>query len=126
MKSLHSDILNLSWIPVKIAIGVKVFSLQSIGYRITLYSLSMADDGSFISSELASAVIPFSFEGRSKFKAVLYLMFIFHDEFIKQLSVMQKLDLNINNNEGNKVRDVLKIPKSLRDLLKKDNLHNYN
>ncbi|CAG8462030.1 7409_t:CDS:2 [Cetraspora pellucida] len=94
-KSLHSDILNLVAlllehldVPVKIATNIKV----------------MMDDGSFLASELASAVIPFSFEGRSKYKAVLYLM---ADEFINQLSIMQELDLNINHSEGVTVRDVL-------------------
>ncbi|CAG8789003.1 12166_t:CDS:2, partial [Cetraspora pellucida] len=90
-KSLHSDILNLVAlllehldVPVKVATNIKV----------------MMDDGSFLATELASAVIPFSFEGRSKYKAVLYLMAVFHDEFIKQLSIMQELDLNINHSEG--------------------------
>jgi len=124
-KSLHSDILNLVAllldhldISVKTAMNIKVFSLQAIGYRITLYSLSITDDGSFLASELASAIIPFSFEGRSKYKAVLYLMVLFHDEFMKQLSIMQELDFIINYDEGDTVRDVLKIPKSLQDLLK--------
>ncbi|CAG8675234.1 1552_t:CDS:2, partial [Ambispora gerdemannii] len=68
-KSLHSDILNLVAllldhldIPVKTAMNIKVFSLQAIGYRITLYSLNVTNDGSFLASELASAIIPFSFE----------------------------------------------------------------
>ncbi|CAJ0756141.1 14548_t:CDS:2 [Entrophospora sp. SA101] len=86
-------------------------------YRITLYSLNMIDDGTFLASELASAIIPFSFEGRSKYKAVLYLMFLLHGEFMKQLSIMQELDFTINRNEGVTVRDVLRIPKSLKDLL---------
>ncbi|CAJ0823567.1 1062_t:CDS:2 [Entrophospora sp. SA101] len=123
-KSLHSDILNLVAllldhldIPVKAAMNIKVFSLQVISYRITLYSLNMIDDGTFLASELASAIIPFSFEGRSKYKAVLYLMFLLHGEFMKQLSIMQELDFTINRNEGVTVRDVLRIPKSLKDLL---------
>ncbi|CAG8738835.1 19381_t:CDS:2, partial [Dentiscutata erythropus] len=75
-KSLHSDILNLVAIllehldvPVKVATNIKVFSLQAIGYRITLYSLNIMDDGSFLASEFASA-----------------------DEVVKQLSIMQEPD----------------------------------
>ncbi|CAG8696427.1 11670_t:CDS:10, partial [Funneliformis caledonium] len=105
-------------VPLKTAMNIKVFSLQAIGYRITLYSLSMREDGSFLATELASAVIPFSFEGRSKYKAVLYLMVLFHDEFMKQLSIMQELDFTINYGGRDTVRNVLKIPKSLQDLLK--------
>ena len=37
---------------------------------------------------------------------------------MKQLSIMQELDFNINYDEENTVWDVLKIPKSLQDLLK--------
>ncbi|CAG8686905.1 4738_t:CDS:2, partial [Dentiscutata heterogama] len=69
-KSLHSDILNLVsllldhlGVSIKIATKIKVFSIQAIGYRITLYSLNIVEDGSFLASELASAMIPFSFEG---------------------------------------------------------------
>ncbi|RHZ45500.1 hypothetical protein Glove_673g10 [Diversispora epigaea] len=121
-KSLHSDILNLVSllldhldVPVKTATNIKVFSLQAIGYRITLYSLNITDDGSFLASELASAIIPFSFEET-----------FFQDEFIKQLSIMQELDFNINHNEGATIQDILRIPKSLQDLLQQGNIQNHN
>src|SRR4051812_35727565 len=96
----------------------------------------MSDNGSFLTSELASAVIPFSFEGRSKYKTILYLMTLFHvsnyayyflslketffqDEYMKQLSILQELDFMISHDNEFTVRDVLKIPKSLRDLLQR-------
>jgi len=44
----------------------------------TLYALSMLPDGRFISSELATAVVPFSFHGRNQFKAIFRMMAIFH------------------------------------------------
>ncbi|CAG8835572.1 29547_t:CDS:2, partial [Gigaspora margarita] len=96
-KSLHSDILNLVAlllehldVSVKVATNIKVFSLQVIG------------------------------RCRSKYKAVLYLTAVFHDEFIKQLAIMQELDLNINHSERVTIRDVLKIPKSLQDILEEN------
>ena len=36
---------------------------------------------------------------------------------MKQISVMKELDLTIDHNEESTVRDVLKIPKALKDLL---------
>ena len=42
----------------------------------------------------------------------------FQKEFMKQLSIMQELDFMISHNDEVTVQDVLKIPKSLQDLLK--------
>jgi hypothetical protein len=38
----------------------------------------MLPDGRFISSELATALVPFSFHGRNQFKAIFRMMAIFH------------------------------------------------
>ncbi|CAG8544870.1 25232_t:CDS:2 [Cetraspora pellucida] len=127
IKSLHTDLFNLVAIlmehldcPVETATKIKVLSSQIIGYRMTLYTLNMSTDGSFHSSELASAVFPFSFDARAKFKAIFRLMFIFHDEIVEQISIMQNLDMDINYYQGRLVRDVLDIPKGLKDLLQQD------
>ena len=93
------DHLDLS---VEVATRIKVFSFQVIGryflfvvknnstywlilhytwlleYRITFYSLNMLNDGSFLSSELFSALFPFSFDARAKYKQILFLIGIFH------------------------------------------------
>ncbi|CAJ0847358.1 12671_t:CDS:10 [Entrophospora sp. SA101] len=110
-KSLHTDILNLIailldhlQIPVENATEIKVFSLQVI-------------DGTFLTSELYSTLLPFSLDAISKYKGILYLMAIFHEEIMKQISIMKNLDLIVDNNGRNIVRDVLKIPKALKDLL---------
>nr|CAG8632375.1 10750_t:CDS:10 [Entrophospora candida] len=110
-KSLHTDILNLIAIlldhlriPVENATEIKVFSLQVI-------------DGTFLTSELYSTLLPFSLDAISKYKGILYLMAIFHEEIMKQISIMKNLDLIVDNNGRNIVRDVLKIPKALKDLL---------
>ncbi|CAG8462679.1 6132_t:CDS:2 [Diversispora eburnea] len=87
-KSLHTDILNLITIIFENASEVKVYSLQVIEYRMTLYSLNMLND---------------DFYG-------------FQEEITKKILIMKDLDLTIDHNEGNKVRDVLKIPKSLKNI----------
>ncbi|CAH1761202.1 5828_t:CDS:2, partial [Entrophospora sp. SA101] len=118
-KSLHTDILNLIAIlldhlrvPVENATEIKVFK-----YCMTLYSLNMLNDGTFLTSELYSTLLPFSLDAISKYKGILYLMAIFHEEIMKQISIMKNLDLIVDHNGRNIVRDVLKIPKSLKDLL---------
>ncbi|CAG8632934.1 1028_t:CDS:10, partial [Paraglomus brasilianum] len=122
-KSIHTDILNLIAIlldhlrvPVENATEIKVFSLQAIEYRVSLYSLNMLKDGTFLTSELYSTLLPFSLDAISKYKGILYMMAIFHEEVTKQMSIMKKIDL-IDHNEESTVRDVLKIPKALKDLL---------
>ncbi|RGB34597.1 hypothetical protein C1646_668421 [Rhizophagus diaphanus] len=46
--------------------------------RLTLYSLSMLSDGRFLVTELGTAVMPFSFNGRSQYKAIIRMMSTFH------------------------------------------------
>ncbi|CAG8664677.1 1453_t:CDS:2, partial [Paraglomus brasilianum] len=123
-KSLHTDILNLIAIlldhldlSVEVATRIKVFSFQVIKYRITFYFLNMLNDGSFLSSELFSALFPFSFDARAKYKQILFLMGVFHNEATNQISLMQDLDLNVNRYEGKLVREVLRVPIALKDFL---------
>ncbi|GBB83610.1 hypothetical protein RclHR1_01030025 [Rhizophagus clarus] len=123
-KSLHTDILNLIAIlldhlrvPVENATKIKVFSLQVIEYRMTLYLLNMLNDGTFLTSELYSTLLPFSLDAISKYKGILYLMAVLHEEITKQISIMKDFDLAVHHNGKSIVRDVLKIPKGLKELL---------
>ncbi|UZO10220.1 uncharacterized protein OCT59_001818 [Rhizophagus irregularis] len=123
-ESLHTDILNLIAILldhlrvlVEDATKVKVFSLQVIEYRMTLYSLNMLNDGTFLTSELYSTLLPFSLDAISKYKGILYLMAVLHEEITKQISIMKDFDLAVHHNGKSIVRDVLKIPKGLKELL---------
>ncbi|CAG8790754.1 22764_t:CDS:2, partial [Gigaspora margarita] len=61
-------------------------------YRLTLYALSMLEDGQFVAYELASAELPFDFDSRSKYMAVMRMMAIFHDEVVQQKAIMDKID----------------------------------
>ncbi|CAG8693456.1 1091_t:CDS:2 [Funneliformis mosseae] len=122
-KTLHTDILNLVDVlsdhldlDVKLAKEVKVYSMQVIAYRLTLYALSMMEDGRFIAYELSSAELPFDFDSRSKYMAVLRMMAIFHDEMVQQAVIMNEIDSILIPSEGTCVRDVLKIPENLRNL----------
>ncbi|RUP41882.1 hypothetical protein BC936DRAFT_138290 [Jimgerdemannia flammicorona] len=143
-KSLHTDLLNLVAIlmeyldySVEVASQIKVLGSQIIGDRMTLYSLNMQMDGSFLASELYSAIFPFPFDARNRFKAVLRMMTVFHcrcttrqllqlvdffygfqDEVTEQVSLMKKLDIMADDYQGQSVRDVLAIPKSLHDVLR--------
>jgi hypothetical protein len=49
-----------------------------LGDRLTLYTLSMMEDGRFLAAELASTTLPFSFAARVRFKGVLKMMAIFN------------------------------------------------
>ncbi|RIA84571.1 hypothetical protein C1645_832065 [Glomus cerebriforme] len=120
-KSIHTDILlNLVGIlsshldlDVKIAKEIKVFSTQVIANRLTLYALSMQEDGIFFTYELASAELPFDFHSRSRYMVVFRLMAIFHDEIVQQKAIMDKIDRILIPYEGKCVCDVLKIPVNL-------------
>jgi hypothetical protein len=116
-KTLRTDILNLIAIlrdhldcEVELATKIRVFSTQSINNRLTLYALSMLSDGRFLVTELATATIPFSFNARSQYKAVLRMMAIFHDEMIKQEALMEKINRSVLRTKKTKVRDVLRMP----------------
>ncbi|KAG9293506.1 hypothetical protein G9A89_005509 [Geosiphon pyriformis] len=88
----------------------QVFSIQSINNQLTLYALSMLPDGYFLVTELATATIPFSFNARSQYKAVLRMMAIFHDEMIKQEALTEKINQSVLRTKETKVRDVLRMP----------------
>ncbi|CAG8641747.1 10104_t:CDS:10, partial [Ambispora leptoticha] len=114
-KTFRTDILNLIAIlrehldcDINLATRIKVFSTLSINSRLTLYSLNILPDGRFLSCELATAVIPFSFSGRHQYKSVLRMMSIFHDELIKQDELLEEINGSILRSE-NTVRQVLKI-----------------
>ncbi|CAB4441328.1 unnamed protein product [Rhizophagus irregularis] len=122
-KTLLMDVLNLIAIlrnyfdcSVELATKIKVFCTQVVGTRITLYALSMLPDGRFISSELATAVVPFSFHGRNQFKAIFRMMAIFHNEITKQEELMGEIDRVVLRSKGTTVRHVLKIPEGLFDI----------
>ncbi|PKY59857.1 hypothetical protein RhiirA4_412558 [Rhizophagus irregularis] len=114
------DVLNLIAIlrnhfdcGIELATKIKVFCTQVIGTRMTLYALSMLPDGRFISSELATATVPFSFHGRNQFKAIFRMMAIFHNEITKQEELMGEIDRVVLRSKGTTVRHVLKIPEEL-------------
>ncbi|CAG8557486.1 301_t:CDS:10 [Gigaspora rosea] len=112
-KTMRMDVLNLIGIlrnhfdcDIKLATKIKVT-------RMTLYALNMHPDGRFLSSELATALIPFSFHGRNQYKALLRMMAIFHDEITKQEELMGEIERSVLRSKGTTVRHVLKIPDEL-------------
>ncbi|CAI2181754.1 8754_t:CDS:2 [Funneliformis geosporum] len=87
-KALHTDLLNLVAIlrnhlncDVNIAMKIKVFCTQAISEYIV-----------YATTELASIVIPFSFNGRSQYKSILRMMAIFHEEIEKQEILIEEIN----------------------------------
>ncbi|KAG9303601.1 hypothetical protein G9A89_018497 [Geosiphon pyriformis] len=116
-KTLRTDILNLvSLLPnhldckIELAIRLKVFSSLVIDDRLTLYSMNMLEDGHFFATELATATIPFPFDGRTKYKTILQLMGIFHDELLMQATILEEINCEVLRPEAKTVRDVLRLP----------------
>ncbi|CAG8574894.1 4157_t:CDS:2, partial [Paraglomus occultum] len=83
--------------------------------RMTLYSLNMLPDGRFLSAELASASIPFSYHGRHHYKAILRMMAIFNDEMTKQEKLMRRINRSVSRPKETTVREVLKIPDGIEN-----------
>ncbi|CAJ0845755.1 9402_t:CDS:2, partial [Entrophospora sp. SA101] len=115
-KTFQSDILNLVSIlrnnldcSIDLATKIKVFCTQAISTRLTLYALNMLPDGRFLATELASAIIPFSWSGRSKYKVILLMMSIFHEELTKQEELMEEISLCSSSTNGITVRQVLRL-----------------
>ncbi|CAG8597364.1 2303_t:CDS:2 [Paraglomus brasilianum] len=106
-KTMRTDALNLLRIledrldcDVALASDIKVFSMLGIDTRITLYSLRMLKDGQFLATELATAIVPFSYNGRMQMKAVLRMMAIVHDELTKQEALITEIDRHVTCPEG--------------------------
>ncbi|RUS32220.1 hypothetical protein BC938DRAFT_475995 [Jimgerdemannia flammicorona] len=119
-KILRTDIFKLVSIlrnhldcKIELATRIKVFSSLVIDDRLTLYAMNMLEDGRFFATELATTTMPFTFSGRTKYKTVLRLMGIFHDELITQAAVLEEIDCEVLRPEGKTVRDVLRLPEEL-------------
>jgi len=106
---------NHLYCDIKLATKIKVFCTRVIGTRMTLYSLNMLTDGQFLSAELATASIHFSFYGRHQYKAVLRMMAIFHDEITKQEELMGKINGSVLQSKEMTVHHVFKIPEGMFD-----------
>ncbi|CAG8631053.1 3168_t:CDS:2, partial [Paraglomus occultum] len=106
-KTLRTDTLNLLRIledrlDCDVALGskIQVFSMLGIDTRITLYSLRMLQDGRFLATELATAIIPFTHSGRMQMKAVLRMVAIVHDELTKQEKLLEEIDHCVQRPQG--------------------------
>ncbi|CAG8753390.1 7285_t:CDS:2, partial [Acaulospora morrowiae] len=136
-KTLRTDLLNLIAIlrnhldcDVNIATKIKVFCTQVIKTRLTLYALNMLPDGRFLATELASVIIPFSFDGRIRYKSILRMMAIFHEEIEKQQTLMREIDRCVPPSKEKTVRQTADDVGGMKDRLSRlssdGNLqHNY-
>ncbi|CAG8531550.1 8009_t:CDS:2 [Paraglomus occultum] len=122
-KMLRTDIFNLVAIlldhldsDIKLATKIKVFCVQAISTRLTLYATNMCMDGRFLVTELATVIIPFSFNARVQYKSVLRMMGILHDEFEKQEKLLEEMNRHVLRFEGSTVRQVLNVPKGMQNI----------
>ncbi|CAG8463336.1 6643_t:CDS:2 [Paraglomus brasilianum] len=116
-KTIRTDIFNLvmllrDHLDCKVELGtrLKVFTTQVIETRMTLYAMNMLEDGRFLATELATAVLPFTFSSRGKYNAILRMMSIFHAEMTNQEALLKEMDREVLRTEGKTVRDVLRLP----------------
>ncbi|GBC05780.1 hypothetical protein RclHR1_06420003 [Rhizophagus clarus] len=70
----------------------------------------MLPDGRFLITELATAVMPFSFNGRDQYKTILRMVAIFHDQITKQEKLMKKINRSVLRPKETTVRNILRIP----------------
>ncbi|CAG8540974.1 7294_t:CDS:2, partial [Cetraspora pellucida] len=73
----------------------------------------MLEDGQFVAYELALVELPFDFDSRSKYIAVMQMIAIFHNEVVQQKTIMDKIDCILIPCKGKSVRNVLRIPENL-------------
>ncbi|CAG8474489.1 3956_t:CDS:10 [Paraglomus brasilianum] len=104
--------------PIRLAKRLKIFSCQVIGDRITLYSLSLMEEGKFLAEELESAKFPLSFAARIRYIGIFKMMARFHDELMEQEEIIGKIEASLydSTDESLKVRDVITLPDKVQML----------
>ncbi|CAG8776459.1 3285_t:CDS:2, partial [Racocetra fulgida] len=82
---------------------VRTYCIQAIGDRLTLFATSLIDKKKYLAIELASCIIPFSFDAISCYARIFNFFAIIRNEFVKQEKIQKKIrsfiPLADNNNE---------------------------
>ncbi|CAG8720416.1 1444_t:CDS:2, partial [Funneliformis mosseae] len=94
---------------VKDAKGVRTYSIQVIGDRLTLFSVSLIDRKKYLAIELATCIIPFSFDSISHFTKIFSFFKTIRNEFKEQEKLRKKIS-NPADNITERVRDWLFLP----------------
>ncbi|CAG8620561.1 8723_t:CDS:2 [Diversispora eburnea] len=70
---------------------VKSYSIQAIGDKLTLFSVSLVDKKKYLAIELASCVIPFSFEAIGCYTKIFNFFMIIRNELNEQKKLLKKI-----------------------------------
>ncbi|CAG8745800.1 33561_t:CDS:2 [Racocetra persica] len=71
--------------------NVKTYSIQVIGDRLTLFTVSLADKKKYLAVELASCIIPFTFDAISCYKKIFNFFAVIRNEFVEQEKLQKKI-----------------------------------
>ncbi|CAI2191493.1 15649_t:CDS:1 [Funneliformis geosporum] len=94
---------------IKDAKRVRTYSIQVISNRLTLFSVSFTDRKKYLVIELATCIIPFSFDFISHFTKIFNFFKTIRTEF-KEQEKLRKIISNPADNNTERVRDWLYLP----------------
>ncbi|PKY55772.1 hypothetical protein RhiirA4_548898 [Rhizophagus irregularis] len=94
----------------KDAKGIKTYSIQVVGDRLTLFSVSITDQKKYLAVELASCMIPFSFDSISYYMKIFNFFAIIQAEFKEQEKLRKKIYSSIPIENTERIRDWLYLP----------------
>ncbi|CAJ0651801.1 9512_t:CDS:2 [Entrophospora sp. SA101] len=89
---------------------IKSFSIQVIGDRLTLFSVSLFDRRKYLAVELASCIIPFSLDSIVYFLKIFNFFQILKNEIFEQKEFRKKIMINTPEEDKMKVQDWLHFP----------------
>ncbi|RGB32388.1 hypothetical protein C1646_743887 [Rhizophagus diaphanus] len=91
--------------------NVKTYSIQVIGDRLTLFSVSLADKRKYLAVELASCIIPFAFDAITCYMRIFNFFAVIRNEFVEQENLQKKIRSFIpGNNCSEDLREWLHLP----------------
>jgi hypothetical protein len=95
---------------VKDAKGIKTYSIQVVGDRLTFFSVSITDQKKYLAVEIASCMIPFPFDSISYYTKIFNFFAIIQAEFKEQEKLRKKIYSSIPIENTERIRDWLYLP----------------
>ncbi|CAG8579992.1 13413_t:CDS:2, partial [Acaulospora morrowiae] len=91
--------------------NVKTYSIQVIGDRLTLFAVSLLDKRKYLAVELASCIIPFSFDAIACYMKIFNFFTVIRNEFVEQEILQRKIRSFIpTDNCSENLREWLHLP----------------
>jgi hypothetical protein len=94
---------------VEIAKEIKTYSIQIIGDRLTLFSVSLIGKEKFLAVKLVSCLIPFSFDTIDYYTKIFNFFMVIRTEFVNQEKLQRKMYSSAPVDNSEKIRDWLTI-----------------